>query len=913
MTDRLSEHVHLLGDTLGEVIVAQEGEELRSLVERIRKLAVRYRSEDPDAWDELAEIFGDVDVDTAKVVVQSFATWFRLIDLAEEADQVRLVVAEQERAAEQGVPTPGSIAAAVDELASRGLSGAEVQDVLDRLLVQPVLTAHPTEAKRRTVLTKLMRIAGFLRELDRHSPAPVRRTELRELLHEEITSLWQTDETRVRPPSVLDEVRNGLYFVDATLFDLLPRLYEELERSLERHWPDADLRVPPFLRFGSWIGGDRDGNPNVTVDVTAATLREHAALAVRLYQRSIDEMHGLLSTSDRFGITDELADSLEEDRARLPGPAADADRKYPHQPYRVKIALVYERLTTTGEKVAAHGIEGLGRGAAYATAGEFAADVDLMISSLADHGGDALASGRLGQLRRQVDVFGFHLVRLDLRQHADRHRAALDELFVRYDVADPDGLDEQARTAVLVEELSSPRPLTPHALDLSDETTQTVELLRLVRRARARLGPDAVSTYVISMARRPSDVLGVLLLADDAGVADDLDVVPLFETVDDLRDAPEALRTLFSFAPYREHLRARGGEQQVMLGYSDSSKDGGYLSSTVELHRAQRELTAVCDEHDVVLTLFHGRGGTVGRGGGPANRAIRAQPPGSVRGRIKLTEQGEVITDRYSDPVLARHHLEQVLHAVMLTAAPQPEEPRALPGGEWNDDLRELAAASREHYREFVHESDAAARWIHVATPLDAIGELNIGSRPARRTAGEGIEDLRAIPWVFAWNQARVTLPGWFGLGGALTGWAGEDHDRWDRLRAMYHRWPLVEALVDNALMSLAKADPAIFTTYAQLADDDLRERVLPQLSDEYERSLTSLLRVADAEDALARDPWLQRSWAQREPYLDPLHLLQVALLRRLRETDDDEEATVLRRAVLTATNGIAAGLRNTG
>jgi phosphoenolpyruvate carboxylase len=904
-------HVRLLGDLLGQVIVEQEGQELFDLVEEVRGLAIAYRSGDEHAGPALRQAVESTEVERASVVARAFATYFRLINLAEEQSRVRGLLAAAELAEAEGRPLEESLADAVGRLAARGLGAREVQAALNRLLVMPVFTAHPTEAKRRTVLTKLGRIGAYLDTLDLRRLAPWEREEQLALLREEILSLWQTDETRVRPPSVLDEVRNGLYWLDATAYDLVPRVRRALEEAVAEHWPDQGLRVPQFLRFGSWMGGDRDGNPNVTVAVTEQTLREQKLLAIRLHQRAIDDMHGLLSTSDDYPTSDELLASLRTDIEAFPDEWPGVERRYPHQPYRQKMSFVYLKLTGAARDARRPWrAEPSPRDRAYRDADELLRDLRLMAASLEAIGARELARGRLGQLIEQVETFGFHLVTLDLRQHADRHRAALSELFRRYgDTEDFAALDEDDRVGLLTAELRSRRPFTPAVLDLSRETAETVETFRLARRAHERIGSAAIETYIISMARHVSDVLGVLVLARDAGVSYRLDIVPLFETVEDLHHAPEVMARLFRHPEYLRHLRERGMDQTVMIGYSDSNKDGGYLSATWELHRAQRALAEVCEAHGVTLTLFHGRGGSVGRGGGPANRAIRAQPPASVGGRLRLTEQGEVITNRYRNALLARRHLGQITSATLLTAVPE-RDPAVDPM--WEEVLTELATRAEAHYRDLVHDSPELISYFQTATPVDAIGWLNIGSRPAKRRETRGIGDLRAIPWVFAWTQSRAVLPGWYGVGTALTGWAGDDDERWELLRDLYRSWPLVTVTLDNVEMALSKTDLGITSLYAELTDAAARDAVLPRLREEHARTVDAVLRVTGQDRLLDHDPELQRILALRQPYLDPMHLLQVALLQRLRR-DDEADRQDVREAVAITVNGIAAGLRNTG
>jgi phosphoenolpyruvate carboxylase len=910
--DATSAQVRLLGDLLGRTIADIEGEDRFALVERIRGLAVAHRRGETDAGPELTQLLAAMPLDDALVVVSAFASWFQLINLAEDQAMVRQLAVDRIAAGERGEPHNETIRAAVETLAAWGLSAEQAAAAVHEVAIRPVLTAHPTEAKRRTVLTKLDRVARALRELDAEQLTPEHRAHLERYLAEEIASLWLTDDTRVRPPSVIDEVRNGLYWIDAVLYDLVPRLHRDLRDAFAAVYPDHQLDVGSFLRFGSWIGGDRDGNPNVTAAVTERTLREQQQLAIRLLRRSIDRLHAHLSVSAGRGTTPELAARLEELRELLPDDAASVDRHYPQQPHRQFLAMLYQLLRRTEDRAgkpwrADHRPDLR----TYASADAFVSDLELLRASLRSVGAHLIADGRLRALQIQAEVFGFHLVTLDLRQHAGRHREALAAVFRRYgDTDDWAGLDEDDKVARLTHELTLARPLTPAVLDFDEETDETFELFRLVRRAYDRLGHDAIDTYIISMTEHVSDVLGVLVMARDAGCADGLDVVPLFETVADLDRAPRVLEALLTNDPYRQHLARRGDHQQVMIGYSDSNKDAGYLTATWQLQRAQRALVEVADRHGIRLTLFHGRGGSLGRGGGPANAAIRAQPPEAVRGRLKLTEQGEVIAARYRDPVLAFRHLEQLVHAVLLTAVPD-RPPTTTPRGV--EVLDELAEHAHVAYRELVHDTPALVDYLHEATPLDAIGELNIASRPARRQAGRGISDLRAIPWVFAWTQCRVHLPAWFGVGAAIGSWAGDDEGRWTELAELVEASPLLQVILDNVEMALAKADLGITADYAGLARPEVRDAVLPRIREEHDRTRAALQRLRGRQELLGGDPELAEALRLRDPYLDPLHAVQVALLHRLREGRGTEEETAVREAVLVATNGIAAGLRNTG
>jgi len=911
--DRLSEQVHLLGDLLGETIVEQEGRPLFDLVEEVRGLAKAHRAGDEGAGERLLRRVEALPLAESRGVVKAFATYFKLVNAAEEEERVRVLRRRERDAHAAGASATESIGAAVAELRASGVTAEEMQPLLDRLLIMPVFTAHPTEAKRRTILTKLARIASVLRRLDLEAPTPEEERAAHEVLREELVSLWQTEETRAYKPGVMDEVRNGLYYFETTLHDLAPEVAFALERAVAACYPG--LRVPPaFLRFGSWIGGDRDGNPLVTAAVTEETLRAHQDLALRLLRRGIERLHGHLSATERRGVSAELEESLRRDAALLPEDARRAQERYRRQPYRQKLLYVYRRLGATLEASARpwradHRV----RPGAYASAAELLEDLYVLQRSLRAHRGDRLAGGRLGTLVRQAEIFGFHLASLDVREHAARHAAAVGEVLARYGIASGyAAADEDARARVLTAEILAGRPFTPHRLDFSPATNATLEVFRLVRRAHERIGPAAVETCVVSMTRGPSDLLAVLLMARDAGVSDRLDVVPLFETVRDLHEAPATMERLFENPAYARHLAARGGAQTIMVGYSDSNKDAGYLSAHWELHLAQRALAAACHRHGVALTLFHGRGGTVGRGGGPTNRAILAQPPESVGGRLRLTEQGESVTNRYAYPALARRHLEQLVHAVLIAGGRRPSGSPSR-GGAWERALNELAPLAEAAYRGLVHETPSLPRYLRAATPLDEIERLNIGSRPARRDGATGLADLRAIPWVFAWTQSRVMLPGWYGLGSALSAWAGGDGSRLALLGTMYREWPFFKTLVDNAQLALRTADMLIAAVYATLAGPEDREAVFPRIREEYRLTESAIARLTGQRDLLDEAPWLQRSIRVRNPYIDPMNYVQVALLRRLRENPDEAEADEMRDAVRLSVNGIAAGLRNTG
>jgi phosphoenolpyruvate carboxylase len=912
--DPLSEQIHLLGDLLGQTIVEQEGAPLFELVETVRALAKAHRGGDAAAGERLLERVLALPLADARGVVKAFASYFQLVNLAEEQERVRVLHRREQQAYDRGEPMAETMRAALIELRKQGVQPAELQALLGRLLVMPVFTAHPTEAKRRTVLTKLGRVAETLHAFDFHSPTPDETRAAILSLREEIVSLWQTDDTRTYRPSVLDEVRNGLYYFESTLFDLAPEIERRLGEALEDAYPGTSFEVPAFLKFGSWIGGDRDGNPFVTPAVTEETLREHQALALRLYRRGLERLHGHLSTAARQGVDDALLASIERDAAMLPDEARRSAVRYRQQPYRQKMAFVYRKLGATQEaSQRPWRADHRPKPGTYPSASEFLADLVLVQQSLRHHGGERLAEGRLGTLIRQARIFGFHLAALDLRQHAARHTSALAEVFARYGLTERYAdLPEDARAELVTREIMGGRPLVPHRLDFSEATNETLELFRLTRKAHERVGPAAIGTYIVSMTRGPSDLLAVLLMARDAGVSDGLDVVPLFETVADLHAAPATLERLFQNPIYARHLQARGGRQTVMIGYSDSNKDGGYLTANWELHLAQRSIASVCQGHGIGLTLFHGRGGSVGRGGGPTNRAILAQPPESVGGRLRLTEQGEAITNRYANPRLARRHIEQLVHAVLLTSGKRPIKSPSR-GGVWEQTLQELSPLAERAYRSLVYETPALGRYLRTATPLDQIERLNIGSRPSRRGGTGDVTELRAIPWVFAWTQSRVTLPGWFGFGSAVEAWAQGDTSRLEILATMYRDWPFFRTMIDNSQVSMRKADMLIAGVYASLAEAADRDTVFNRIREEFARTEAAICRLTAQRDLLDDAPWLQRSIRRRNPYIDPMNYIQVALLRRLRSGHAPAETEALRDAVLLSVNGIAAGLRNTG
>jgi phosphoenolpyruvate carboxylase len=900
----LHDDIGLLGDLLGEVIRAQEGAEVFALEERVRRLGKARRSGDATAGRELAALVATLPVDQATVLVRAFTGYFRLVNLAEDNERVRRI-RERERQ-EAPAPRRGSLREAIAIIAARGTSATDLRELLAHADIRLVLTAHPTEAGRRTTVAKLTRVFGEIRELDDREVGAQELVRLRARLASTIQELWSSDAIRAVSPTPIDEVRTGLVYFHSTLLEVVPRLYRELEDAVESAYPGAGIAIPAVLSFGSWIGGDRDGNPNVTAAVTAETLGLMRRTALDFLARRLELLAERVSVSSLVTAPAALLEpALQAGAERFPRLARELARHNPHEPYRRFFALARERLRATRE----------GEAEGYRGAPELLADLRLAERALRAQRADRIADGDLHDVIRQVEVFGFHISRLDIREHAARHRAAVGELLARRgDEPDYRGLDEAARRQVLARALADARPLIgAYCAALPAAACEVVGTFTMLREALSDGYGDALGSYVISGAATAADVLEVLLLMKESGLAaaggarTALPIVPLFEFGTSLREAGATMATLLEQPAYRAALRSWGGTQEVMLGYSDSNKDVGYLASTWGVRRAQTELAGVMRGQDVRFTFFHGRGGALGRGGGPANVAILAQPPGTVEGRIKLTEQGEVVAAKYSTPEIAHRELELVAGAALvsqLPAQPAPERLRV-----FEELVERMARRSREAYRALVHDHPGFESFFEQATPIEEIARLRLGSRPARRGRSARIAELRAIPWVFSWTQTRIILPGWYGLGSALA--QARDDAGLPLLQEMDRDWPFFAALLSNAEMALAKADLTIGERYAGLVEDEaLREAIWSPIRDEYERTCELVLAVTGQERLLDRTPVLQRSIERRDPYVDPLSFIQVELLRRLRADGASEQVM---RAMLLTINGIAGGLRNTG
>lgn len=916
----LSETIHLLGDMLGSVIREQAGDEAFALEERVRELAKLAREDEhraESAAQDLAREIEQLDGGQIQILIKAFTTYFGLVNLAEQHERLR-VLRERERAAQ---PVAESLDEAIARLRASGTSAEELQALLDRMLVKPVFTAHPTESKRRTILEKLRNISQLLHRLESSDLLPREQRQIEEALRGEIVGMWQAHEIRDVRPTVIDEVKKGLYFCEETLLPIIPQIYRDLQAALREQYPGREWRVPSLLRFGSWIGGDRDGNPNVTPEVTLGTVRMLRLRAINDYIRGIEALsHNLTSSAHVAAYSDELRATLAEHERLFPALAEVVTRRNPFEPYRQFCTYIRQKLLNSLDHAQTlrpvWGAEPVVPvGTRYLSSDELLRDLRVIDRSLRADAGAAIADGMLADLIRQVEVFGLHLLTLDIRQHSERHTSALAEIFAAANVcADYATLAEDEKVALLSSQLQINRPLAPARLCFSDETNETIVTFRLVQAILEQLSPDATHTYIISMTTGASDLLAVLLLAKEAalyqrGAYSKLDIVPLFETREDLINAPRIMEDLFALPAYREHLELRHNHQEVMVGYSDSNKLAGFLPASWALYTAQRRLMSVADQAGISLELFHGRGGAIGRGGGPANAAIVAQPSGTVRGRLKLTEQGEVISDRYGHPGIAERHLQQVLNAALVASVPGGA---AQIPAEWEATIGVLADQAFAAYRSLVEHADFLP-YFHGATPIDELSDLKIGSRPARRKQSDRLEDLRAIPWVFAWMQSRHTLPGWYGLGTAVELYLAENREeRLALLQTMYREWPFWKTTLDNAQMVLAKADLHIAERYASLVEDEaVRSRMWQLIADEYRRTEQAVCAVAGVEHLLDQSPTLQNSIRRRNPYVDPLSYIQVALLRRLRAAQHHDPE--LEQTVLLTVNGVAAGLRNTG
>nr|WP_173025749.1 phosphoenolpyruvate carboxylase [Acidovorax sp. SRB_14] len=921
----LIEDIRLLGRILGDVIREQEGVAAFDLIEQVRQLSVAFRRDaDQDADKALKKLLKGLSADQTVSVIRAFTYFSHLANLAEDRHHIRRRTI-RERA---GDTQEGSIEVALSRLRWAGIAPGTVAQTLAGSYVAPVLTAHPTEVQRKSILDAERSIAQLLAARDdiaeraqlynaaKDALTPRALAANEAQLRAHVAQLWQTRLLRYTKLTVADEIENALSYYEATFLREIPRIYADLEREL------GVPHVHSFLRMGQWIGGDRDGNPNVGADTLVQALRRQSEVALRHYLTEVHLLGSELSMSAHLvGVTPEMQ--------QLAASSPDTSEHRQDEPYRRALTGVYARLAATlqqlsGGEAARHAVAPQN---AYGDAAEFLAQLHTIAASLQAHHGAALAAPRLHPLIRAVEVFGFHLATVDLRQSSDQHERVVAELLAVARIA-PDyaALPEEARRDVLMRLLQDARPLRVIGAQYTAHTQAELAIFETARQMRQRYGADAIRHYIISHTEAVSDLLEVLLLQKEVGLVRgtldaqaqaDLIVVPLFETIEDLRNAAPIMREFYALPGVVALVRRGGGEQDIMLGYSDSNKDGGIFTSNWELYRAEIALVALFDALStgatpIRLRMFHGRGGTVGRGGGPSYQAILAQPPGTVRGQIRLTEQGEVIASKYANPEIGRRNLETLVAATLEATLLQPTKP-ATPA--FLDAAAHLSQASMAAYRALVYDTPGFTDYFFSATPIREIAELNIGSRPASRKPSQKIEDLRAIPWGFSWGQCRLTLPGWYGFGAAVEAFVnapGQDPKaQLALLRKMHRQWPFFSTLLSNMDMVLAKSDLALASRYSELVSDArLRKKVFTAIEQEWHRTADALTRITGDRQRLAHNTALARSIRHRFPYIDPLHHLQVELIRRWRAGQSDER---VQTGIHISINGIAAGLRNTG
>jgi phosphoenolpyruvate carboxylase len=911
---RLREEIRLLGRILGDTVRDQEGVDVFDLVERIRQTSIRFhRDEDRVARRELELILDSMSTAETVRIVRAFSYFSHLANIAEDQNNIR-----QMRAQNAVGARADTLARTLAHAREAGISTDDLRKFFSTALVSPVLTAHPTEVRRKSTIDREMEIAALLDRRERMHLTADEFEASEEQLRREVLTLWQTNLLRRTKLTVLDEVVNGLSFYDYTFLHEVPRLHCALEDRLNAEDAAGDGAVEElasFLRMGSWIGGDRDGNPFVTDVVMRGTLRMQSSRILNFY---LEQLHTL---GAELSIAAHLADVSEELRTL----AEHSPDRSPHrsgEPYRLAVSGIYARLAATALKLEVEtSRKPVGEGAPYASAAEFKADLDIVDRSLIANNSRVIARGRLRHLRRAVDCFGFHLANLDIRQNSAVHERTIAELI---DAAMPGtsylALGEEARIALLAGELRSTRPLTSSFVKYSEETVGELAVFHAAAEQHSRFGAEVIPQCIISMCKGVSDMLEVAILLKEAGLVDPsgrsaLNIVPLFETIEDLQASAAIMDRLLSLHDYRRLVDSRGAVQEVMLGYSDSNKDGGFVTSGWELYKAEIGLVEVFERHHVRLRLFHGRGGSVGRGGGPSYEAILAQPGGAVNGQIRITEQGEIISSKYSNAEVGRNNLEILAAATLETSLLQPRH--SAPRAEYLEAMEQLSALAFKAYRELVYETEGFVDYFWASTVITEISTLNIGSRPASRKKTRAIEDLRAIPWVFSWAQCRLMLPGWYGFGSAVEVWIFEHPDKgMPFLQELYREWPFFRTLLSNMDMVLAKSSIAIASRYAELVDDtELRERIFGRIRREWHASIETLLDIMGHGRLLQGNPLLERSIRNRFPYLDPLNHVQVELLKVHREEPVDgkiADEQVLRGIQLTI-NGISAGLRNSG
>ncbi|PLS17339.1 phosphoenolpyruvate carboxylase [Bacillus sp. M6-12] len=907
----LRRDVKMLGNILGEILVFHGGTELLDKVEKIRAMCKTIRNEeDKQTYHLLKQEISNLSSPIRKQIIRAFSVYFHLINAAEQNHRVRRR-REYQLQSEVNVQ-PGSIESAIGSLKENNITPEIIQSVLPSLSLELIITAHPTEATKRSILEIQKRIATILKNQDNPLLSKKERKKLEESLFNEVTALWQTDELRHHKPTVIDEVRNGLYYFDQTLFDVLPEIHQEVEDCLTEHYPDQAWNVPNFLRFGSWIGGDRDGNPNVTTEVTWETLHKQQRLVLKKYKAVLIELMKRHSHSTtRVSVSEELIRSVNaEEMKYLP---MDKIWTVETEVYRRKLAIMLERLKQVGKTEAG-----------YRSADELLEDLLMIQRSTYQHHPANHELKLLKKLIRQVKLFGFHLAALDIRNHSGEHEAAIAEILHKVGISNNyTSLSEDEKLNLLEKLLQDPRPLLLMHEDYSAETQEILAVFELIKEAHQKFGKRSISVYLVSMTRSASDLLEVLLLAKEAGIyrlhADgsvetDLNVAPLLETIDDLVAGPRIMETLFRMPVYRNHLQKHGEQQEIMLGYSDGSKDGGTLTANWKLYSAQLEISEMAKNYGIALKFFHGRGGSLGRGGGPLHKSLLSQPVETLGDGVKITEQGEVLSSRYLLEDIAYRSLEQATSTLLKAATHilKKSEHGHLRDESWAEAMEQVSEVALSKYQSLVFNDPDFLVYFNQATPLKELADLNIGSRPMARKNSDKFENLRAIPWVFAWTQSRQLFPAWYAAGSGLESFVSQSAGNLKILQEMYSEWTFFRSTIDNLQMALMKADITTAKEYSSLVEDPaIAERIFGNIVEEYNKTKDILLKITGDEELLDHTPNIQDSVYRRNPYVDPLNFLQVELIKELRNVDEPDHELVTQ--VLLTINGIAAGLRNTG
>lgn len=908
----LRNDVRFLGNILGRVLIKQEGKGIFDIEEKIRALTKEMRTNyQRSQKEELVSTIRSLSDKDLYKVSRAFTMYFKLVNIAEQNHRIRRR-REYKYISDIKDSEEGSVESLFKMLGERGISYDDFKMLLEKMSIELVLTAHPTEVNRHIVLEKFRLISSLLGELQNPILSGEERKSIEEEIYTEVTALWQTEEVPSYKLTPLDEAINAHYYFRETIFEALTNVYLEFEEKIKENYGVSEIKLPAFFRFGSWVGGDRDGNPFVTHSTTLEVLRMQKVLVLEKYLEQIERLKRQLSSSKKLvPVSRKLMDSIERDRELFPG---DTGIKNPEEYYRIKLRYIERNLLGMLKSV-----NGESGSYCYSNKDEFLSDLDIIDRSLRENKGGRLADSTLKKLIMQVGVFGFHLAKLDIRQNSTVHRRAIEEIAERLKIVDYGEMSEEEKFLWLTGEIKTPRPLVPGWLELSPETTELLKTFDILRESLEEINQECIDTYIISMTCSASNVLEVLLLAKEAGlyinnrgiITSRLNIVPLFETIDDFRNAPEIMRKLYTSPVYRDHLRARGNISEIMIGYSDSGKDGGLLCASWEIHKAQRSLKKIADEFGLKNKFFHGRGGTVSRGGGPTNQAILARPAGTVDGVIKITEQGEVIYTNYSIPEIAEDNLELVLSSVILTSFGEEEvDPK------WEAVMEEVSAYARGAWRDLVYEDPDFYRYFEEATPISVIQQMGIGSRPARRKQSERIEDLRAIPWVFSWTQNRHLITGFYSVGSALDRFIKKDPEKnLLFLQEMYDGWRFFRSHIDNIQMTLSRADMWIALEYSFLVRPrEVGKRIFEKVRQEYRLTEEVVLKITRQNKILGKNPFLKKSIELRNPYIDSLSYIQVGLLRRLAKGGiPDEEREALTDNIKLTINGISAGLKNTG